>query len=65
LLKKFAKVLLYFGLAFGLLVFSQIFYTQALIPRTIVDSPAFLDHGSAEKIVVCGHTTPDANKEDD
>ncbi len=43
------KVLLYFGLDCGLLVFSQIFYSQAVIPRTIVDSLAFLDHGSAER----------------
>jgi hypothetical protein len=31
-------------------------------PKKIVDSPAFLDHGSAEK---CAHTTRDPNKEDD
>jgi hypothetical protein len=30
-----------------------ILYSQAVIPRTIVESPAFLEHGSAEKIVVC------------
>jgi hypothetical protein len=42
-----------------------ILYLQAAIQRTIVDSPAFLEHGSAEKIVVCGHTTRDPNKEDD
>jgi hypothetical protein len=41
-----------------------ILYLQAAIPRTIVDSPAFLEHGSAEKFAVCGHTTPDPNKED-
>jgi hypothetical protein len=63
--EKSAKVLLYFGLDFGVLVFSQIFYSPAVIPRTIVDSPAFLDHGSAEKIAVCGHTTRNPNKEDD
>jgi hypothetical protein len=42
-----------------------ILYLQAAIRRTIVDSPAFLQHGSAEKITVCGHTTCDPNKEDD
>ncbi len=45
--------------------FLQIFYSQAEILRTIVDSPAFLEHGSAEKTVVCAHTTRDPNKEDD
>jgi hypothetical protein len=64
LLKKFAKVLLFL---FGLRIvgFFQIFYSQAVTPRTIVDSPAFLEHGSAEKVAVCAHTTPDPNKEDD
>jgi hypothetical protein len=33
-----------------------ILYLQAAITRTIVDSPAFLEHGSAEKIAGCGHT---------
>jgi hypothetical protein len=42
-----------------------ILYLQAAIPRTIVDSPVFLEHGSAEKIAVCCHTTRDPNKEDD
>jgi hypothetical protein len=42
-----------------------ILYLQAAIPRTIVDSPAFLKHGSAEKIAVYGRTTRDPNKEDD
>jgi hypothetical protein len=35
--------------------FLQIFYSQAAIPRAIVDFPAFLEHGSAEKIAVCAH----------
>jgi hypothetical protein len=49
---------------FGLRIvgFLQIFYSQAAIPKTIVDSPAFLEHGSAEKIVVCAHTTHNPNK---
>jgi hypothetical protein len=52
---------------FGLLNvgFLQIFYSQAIIPRTTVDFPAFLEHGSAEKIAVCAHTTSDPNKKDD
>jgi hypothetical protein len=45
--------------------FLQIFYSQAVIPRTIVDSPAFLEHGLVEKIAVCAHITRDPNKEDD
>jgi hypothetical protein len=59
LMKKSAKVLLYFGLDCGIL------YLQAAIPRTIVDSPVFLEHGSAEKIAVSGHTTRVPIKEDD
>jgi hypothetical protein len=42
-----------------------ILYSQAAIPRTIDDFPAFLEHGLAEKIAVCGHITRDPNKEDD
>jgi hypothetical protein len=30
--------------------------TRAVIQRTIVDFPAFLEHGSVEKIVFCAHT---------
>jgi hypothetical protein len=40
-------------------------HSQAVISRTIVDFPAFLEKGSAEKIAVCAHTTRDPNKEDD
>jgi hypothetical protein len=32
--------------------------------RTIVDFPAFLEHGSAEKIAVCAHTNRDPNKQE-
>jgi hypothetical protein len=35
----------------------QIFYSQAVIQRIIVDSPAFFETGLAEKIGVCAHTT--------
>jgi hypothetical protein len=62
LLKKYAKVLLYFGLKLRIVGFLQIFYSQAVIPRTIVESPAFLEQGSAEKTAVCAHTTRDSNK---
>jgi hypothetical protein len=41
-----------------------IFYSRAIIQRTIVDSPAFLEHGSAEKIAVCAHTNRDLNKQE-
>jgi hypothetical protein len=58
LLKKSAKGLHYFGLDCGMLE-----YERAVIQRTIVDFPAFLEHGSAEKIAVCGaHTNRDPNK---
>jgi hypothetical protein len=40
-------------------------HSQAVISRTIIDFPVFLEHGSAEKIAVCAHTTRDPNKEDD
>jgi hypothetical protein len=61
-----SAALLWFGLR--IVGFLQIFYSQAVIPRTIVDSLAFLEHGSAEKIAVCAHTTRDPNdpnEEDD
>jgi hypothetical protein len=54
-LKKSAKVMLNVGFL----------HSQAVISRTIVYFPAFLEHGSAEKIAVCAHTTRDPNKEDD
>jgi hypothetical protein len=40
----------------------QIFYSRAVIQRTIVDSPSFLEHGLAEKIKVCAHSTRVPNK---
>jgi hypothetical protein len=63
-LKKSAKVKLFFSWIadYG---FLQIFCSQAVIPRTIVDNPPFLEHGSAEKNAVCAHTTCDPDKEDD
>jgi hypothetical protein len=42
-----------------------ILYLQAATPRKIVDSSAFLEQCSAEKIAVCDHTTRDPNNEDD
>jgi hypothetical protein len=33
----------------------QIFYSRTAIQRTIVNFPAFLEHGSAEKLAVCAH----------
>jgi hypothetical protein len=33
----------------------QIFYSRALIQRTIVDSHTFLEHDLAEKITVCAY----------
>ncbi len=39
----------------------QIFYSRAAIQRTIAEFPAFLEHGSTEKIAVCAHTNRDPN----
>ncbi len=61
-MKKSAKVLHYSGLDCGMLEFLQIFFSQAVIQRPIVDFPAFLELGSVEKIAVCDHTTRDPNK---
>jgi hypothetical protein len=58
-----SAALFWFGLQF--VGFFQIFHLQAVIPRTIIASPAFLEHSSAEKIMVYAHTTLDPNKEDD
>jgi hypothetical protein len=41
-----------------------IFYLRAIIQRTIVDFLAFLDHCSAENIVVCAYTNRDPNKQE-
>ncbi len=64
-MKKSAKVLHYFGLDCGMLEFLQIFFSQPVIQRTIVDFPAFLETGLEEKD--CGlwpykATTRDPNK---
>ncbi len=50
---------------FGLRVVGFLFYPWAIIQKTIVDSPAFLEHGLADKIAVCAHKTSDPNKKDD
>jgi hypothetical protein len=42
--------------------FLQTLYSRAVSERTIVDSPAFLKHGLAEKIAVCAYTTHDPIK---
>jgi hypothetical protein len=61
-MKKSAKVLHYSGLDCRMLEFLQIFCSQAVIQRPIVDFAALLETGLAEKIVVCDHTTRDPNK---
>jgi hypothetical protein len=55
---RHSTALFWFGLR---IVGFQIFFSQAVIPRTIVGSPAFLEHGSAENIGVCAHTACDPN----
>jgi hypothetical protein len=42
-----------------------IFYSRAVIQRTIVDFLAFSEQSSAEKIAVCAHTNRDPNKQED
>jgi hypothetical protein len=59
LLKKFAK-----GLPLRDVGIFQMFYSCAVIQRRIVDFPAFLEYGSAEKIAVCAHTNRDPNKQE-
>ncbi len=44
-MKKSAKVLHPFDLDCGMLEFLQLFFSQAVIQRTIVDFPAFLKTG--------------------
>ncbi len=41
-----------------------IFGSRAVIQRTIDVSPAFLEHGSAEKISVLAHANRDPNKQE-
>ncbi len=41
-----------------------IHYSQAVIQRTIDVSPAFLEHGSAEKIAVWAHANCDPHKQE-
>jgi hypothetical protein len=45
-----------------MLEFLQIFFSQAVIQRPIVDFPAFLETGLAKEIAVCDHKTRDPNK---
>jgi hypothetical protein len=60
---KYATVLLYFSFWFGLQG-AGILYSRAVIQRTIDVSPAFLEHGSVEKIAVWAHTNHDPNKQE-
>jgi hypothetical protein len=46
--EKIRQVLHYFDLDCGILEFLQLFFSQAVIQRTIVDFPAFLETGLAE-----------------
>jgi hypothetical protein len=41
-----------------------ILYSRVVIQRTIDVSPAFLEHCSAEKIVVSAHANLDPNKQE-
>jgi hypothetical protein len=61
-MKTSAKGLNYFGLDCG--SWNSSLESQNIM-RTTVVSPAFLEHGSAEKIKVCAHTNRDPNKQED
>jgi hypothetical protein len=61
LLKKSANGLHHFGLDCGMLEF---FKYSTHEPQTIVDFPAFLEHGLAEKIMVFAQTNRDPNKQE-
>ncbi len=61
MMKKSAKVLLYFSLDCGMLDF---FFSRVLIKRTIGVTPAFIELGSAEKIAVRAHANRDPNKQE-
>ncbi len=50
--------LFWYGLRF--VGFLQIFFSQDVTQRTIVDFPAFL--ATRKKIAICGHTTRDPNR---
>ncbi len=52
----------YIGLDRRLLTILQTFYSRVVIQRTIVDFPAFLEHGLAEKIAVSVHTSGSGNR---
>ncbi len=57
-----SAVIFWFGLLdVGIL---QIFYSRVTIQRKIIDSSPFLEHGSAEKIVVSAQTNRDTNKQE-
>jgi hypothetical protein len=56
-----SAVLFWFGLRDVRIL--QIFYSRAVIQRTVVDSSAFFEHGLAEKIVVCAQTNRDLNEQ--
>ncbi len=58
-----SAALFWFGLRnVGIL---QIFYSQAVIQRTIFNSPTFLETGLAEKIAVCAHSNHLPKKQED
>ena len=61
LMKKSAKVLLYFGLDCGMMEF---FYLRAAIQRTIDASPAFMEYGLAKKFAAWAHANRDPNKQE-
>jgi hypothetical protein len=53
--EKIRQSVALFGWDYGMLEFLPLFFPQAVIQRTTVDFPAFLETGLAEKIAVCAH----------
>ncbi len=56
-MKKSTKVLHYFVLDCGMLEFLQIFFSQAVIQRTIVDLPHFGDWFCGKDFGLCTYNT--------
>jgi hypothetical protein len=63
--KKISQSSALFRFRLRIVGFLQNSTLQTVILKTIVGSSAFLEHGSAEKIAVCAHTTCDPNRQAD
>jgi hypothetical protein len=61
---KFCTILVWIAGCWNSSLSLQIFYSRAVIQRTIVVSPVFLVHSLAEMIAVCAHTNHDLYKQE-